>query len=396
MSRGSGQPTDVDASAQLRDPQQILSLSTDSLPWSPALVKAEVSGEFWDLLGELGVTLFVTREYEHLVVALSCGESGPMTSVLRLPHPSGLVADRSRHLLYVACTRNPNHVMELSPASGYLRRTDRQAPRGPLGMAPTQTRFLPGCLYLHDLALVGGRLMGNAVGLNAIVDVLNPSVEWWPASIETQDGPNFSRNLMQLNSIAAGTSLEDSFFTASTAGPTERLPGDAAWVVDRQGVVLSGRTREPIVGGLTRPHSARLDHDRSLWVDDSGYGTLNRVDGARSVPVVALDGWTRGLCLMPGTAAVGTSRVIPRFAQYAPGVDLGRSRCGVHLVNTKSGKIEGSLVWPHGDQIFAIDWLPSTVATGFLAGQPDQVVEPADDVWYQFAPHGSHLGPLAP
>lgn len=387
---------EVESSAQLREPQQILSLSTRSLPWDPALVHAEVSGGFWDLLGDLGVTLFVTREYEHLVVALSCGESGPMTSVIRLPHPSGLVADRTRNAIFVACTRNPNQVMELSPALGYLHRTDRQPAHEALGLAPTVTRFLPGCLYLHDLALVGGRLMGNAVGLNAIVDVLGPSVEWWPASVETRDGPNLSLNLMQLNSIAAGASLEDSFFTASTAGPTEHHPGDAAWVVDRQGVVLSGRTREPIVGGLTRPHSARLDHEGSLWVDDSGYGTLNRVDGERAVPVIALDGWTRGLCLMPGIAAVGTSRVIPRFAQYAPGVDLGRSRCGVHLVNTESGKIQGSLVWPSGNQVFAIDWLPSTVATGFLAGQPDQQVESAENVWYQFAPNGSRLGPLAP
>jgi len=58
---------------------------------------------------------------------------------------------------------------------------------------------------------------------------------------------------------------------------------------------------------------------------------------------------------------VGTSRVIPRFRHYAPGVDLASSEAGVHAIDLRTGRVLGSLVWPMGNQVFAIE------ATGDLA-----------------------------
>jgi hypothetical protein len=39
-------------------------------------------------------------------------------------------------------------------------------------------------------------------------------------------------------------------------------------------------------------------------------------------------------------------------------------------VDTRSGRVLGSLFWPYGNQVFAIDWLPQRLATGlpFPAG----------------------------
>jgi uncharacterized protein (TIGR03032 family) len=383
------------AEDQLRDPGQILSLSGSALPWDARLVEAESSTRFWEILDALKVCLLVTREYEHLVMALSSVGGASNVSVMRLPHPSGLAVDRVRNVVHIACTRNPNQLMELALAEGWLWRTDPYGlgRPGASGLVPVATRFLPGCMYLHDLAFVGNRLFGNAVGMNAVVDLTDREVRarWWPRTIETSHRPDHSRNLIQLNSIAAGGSIEESFFTASTERLGLHYPGDAEWQIDRQGVIFAGHTREVVVRGLTRPHSARVSADGLLWVDDSGYGTLSVVDGDAAEPVVRLPGWTRGLCHIDGYAIVGTSRVIPRFAAYAPGVDPDSAVCGIHIVDRKSGAVEGSISWPAGNQIFAIDWLPTSVAVGFVGGEPAAEESSLQAAWYRYHPPGSSL-----
>jgi uncharacterized protein (TIGR03032 family) len=239
-------------------------------------------------------------------------------------------------------------------------------------LVPIRSRFYPGCLYLHDLALFGDALHANAVGQNAVVrldaDGRHERV-WWPRCIEADTGPVFGRNHLQLNSIAAGADLAGSYFTASTDTLGTRRPGHRNFAVDRRGVIFSGRTREVIARGLTRPHSARL-HASRLWVDNSGYGELGIVQSGRFEPVARLPGWTRGLCFHGSVAFVGTSRVIPRFRRYAPGLAVDRSVCGVHAVDTGSGELLGSLVWPRGNQVFAIAGMPRELGSAlpFAAG----------------------------
>ena len=70
---------------------------------------------------------------------------------------------------------------------------------------------------------------------------------------------------------------------------------------------------------------------------DSGYGDLCRVESGELTRIVNLPGWTRGLSIVDDLAIVGTSRIIRRTAQYAPGVDLDRARCGLHLVDLATG-----------------------------------------------------------
>ncbi len=186
---------------------------------------------------------------------------------------------------------------------------------------------------------------------------------WWPRAIERDGRPDFSRNWLQLNSIAAGVDVASSFFSASAETISARRPGHRNFPVDRRGVIFSGATREPMARGLTRPHSARL-YGGAVWVDNSGYGELGLAHEGGFEPVCRLPGWTRGLCFCEGVAFVGTSRVIPRFRQYAPGLDVKRSRCALHAVDAMSGAVLGSLTWPYGNQIFAIDWLPRSQSAG--------------------------------
>lgn len=337
-----------------RAPAQIASQWRDAAAVDARLLDTRPSRGWWALLARLGVTLFVSREYEHLMMALSMRSGRPRVSYMAIPHPSGVAADRRAGRLNIASTRNPNQVYTLAPAAGML--------------VPVESSFYPGRLYLHDLAVIGRRLHANAVGLNAVVTLDSHGVHrpvWWPRCVERRGTPVLDRNHIQLNSIAAGRTIRDSFFSASSTSLDRLRPGHLNYPVDRRGVVFSGRTREPICTGLTRPHSARLSR-RRLWVANSGYGELGFVSGGRLEVVRRLPGWTRGLCLIGSIAFVGISRVIPRYARYAPGLDAHASRCGVQAVDTRTGELVASLDWPSGNQVFALDWMPDTSTGGFV------------------------------
>jgi hypothetical protein len=57
--------------------------------------------------------------------------------------------------------------------------------------------------------------------------------------------------------------------------------------------------------------------------------------------------------------------VIPRYARYAPGLEVSSSRCAIHAISCNTGAVLGSLQWPQGNQIFAIDWIPAAETSGF-------------------------------
>lgn len=354
-----------------RDPAQIVSHWRDTDKVDPSLLKYEVTGDWWNVLDSLEITLLVSREYEHLLLAVSHFDA-PIVSYMPMPHPSGIAVDRNSATVYLASTRNPNQVFDLMPVNRCTKRLDAadcEIEDKPL--VPVRSRFFPGCLYIHDLAFVEDNLYANAVGQNAVVR-LNADGSykrvWWPKCIETKDGPVFGQNFIQLNSIAVSTSIKDAYFSASSEKISSRRPGHKNYPVDKQGVIFSARTRQPVVRGLTRPHSARLESSTGserLWVDNSGYGELGRVEDGKFISVTRLPGWTRGLAFCQKVAFVGTSRVIPKFSQYAPGLDVNASICAVHAVDIKSGKVLGSMIWPYGNQIFSIDWLPRRHSGGF-------------------------------
>jgi len=375
-------------SAQWRDPAQVASQWQSAGDTDPALLRYTVQGRWWETLDELRITLVVTRETEHLVIAMRSDDAGPDISFVRLPHPSGLVVDRRGDVMYVASTRNPNQVFDFVPACPQRGRRERG--RGIAGrrtLIPVRSRLFPGSLYIHDLGVIGEELHAAAVGQNAVVRLEeNAGYErvWWPRAIESADGPVFSQNHLQLNSIAAGKDLDDSFFAASTDRVSSRRPGHLNFPVDRRGVIFSGRTREPVVRGLTRPHSARL-HEGKVWVDDSGYGTFGPCDDSRFTAVAKLPGWTRGLSFAGSVAFVGTSQVIPRYRRYAPGLDVGTSRCGVHAVDVRTGEPLGSILWPAGNQIFGIDWIGSSAAEGLPFRSGNGTRKHARDLFYSYA-----------
>jgi len=371
MKRSESQP---DHNEMFRDPMEVICGLTEIKSVSRNAMDYEVQGSWWDILQEFGITLLATREYEHLVLALQADDaSKPNITMLRIPHPSGLAVDRVREKVFIACTRNPNQVFGFAPSQKLMHRLDvEDMPVEDKPLMPTFSRFYPGCLYLHDLALIGDDLYANSVGQNAVVRFESaglPRRVWWPKCIETGQGPVFGRNHLQLNSIAAGKSIKESFFSASTDELSFPLPGDPNFSVDRRGVIFAGASREVVARGLTRPHSARI-YDRRLWVDNSGYGEVGYIEDGEFHCLSRLPGWTRGLCFFKDVMFVGTSKVLPRFRGYAPGLDIASSNCGIYAVDIQSAKILGSIVWPSGDQIFSLEWMPQEMSKGFAFRWP--------------------------
>ena len=54
------------------------------------------------------------------------------------------------------------------------------------------------------------------------------------------------------------------------------------------------------------------------------------------------------------------------FVEVAlPGLNPDECRSGVHVLDLRTGKILGSLYWPNGNQLFAIEAVPVAMSTGF-------------------------------
>ena len=351
----------------LRDPSEVVGSGIRLDSFSPDTFRQTVTGAWWDILHELGATLIATREYEHLAIAFSTDGKSRETTVHPLPHPSGIAYCPNRKRVYIASTRNPNQVVCFAPAIAAVETTKIAALYANRPLMPETASFFPGRTYLHDLAVIGKKLHGTATGMNTVCRLDEPGRPrrvWWPKSVESDGRPNIEKNYIQLNSIAAGRSIRESYFTASCATPGRYRPGHLRFSVDGQGVVFSGRSREPIAHGLTRPHSLRLSRNE-LWVANSGYGEVGVVQDGEFHGFAKLPGWTRGLAMTERYIFAATSRILPRFEAYAPGLNPADCRCGIHVVSRRDGAVLGSVTWPFGNQVFGVELVPRQFTHGF-------------------------------
>ena len=81
--------------AELRDPLGVAVQWDTTADVDPGLLRHAVRGRFWEAVEAAGGAIVVTREYEHLVVALTVTGGRRRVSYLRLPHPNGLAVDRA-------------------------------------------------------------------------------------------------------------------------------------------------------------------------------------------------------------------------------------------------------------------------------------------------------------
>lgn len=337
--------------------------------FDPRLLAFEETGGFFDLVGAKDYSVFVTREYEHFLLALDGTPDGPIQSPFPLPHPSGFWHDRSTGELIVSSTRTPNILIWMSPyteseAGTEIRPQDAESPTDTTLFLPRRARYLPGSLYIHDLVMMGGALYATVTGHNFLAKMsLEHGFErvWWPKAVDSLGDSAFNQNYFQLNSIAVNGSPEDSFYTGFSNLTSGAKPWKEGYGPEGKGVVFSGRTREPLAVGLTCPHAAKL-HDGRLWVCNSGFGTIGYIENfethdrerTRYVPVASAPGFTRGMVFDGDLVYVGLSKVIKQYEAYAPGLEPAKTRCGVWVFNWRTGETLATLAWPDGYQIYDV------------------------------------------
>ena len=366
----------------LRSPKEIFGTKFADAGIVAESLEFDASPSFTALLKKFGITLLVSREYENLVLALSEKRGVLRQSFFHLPHPSGIAVDNKTGSVYVAATRNPNQIVEFRPINKRLVREGiKHAPQGNF-LIPTRAKYYPGAYYFHDLAFIGGKLYANSVGQNGIIridmNLAQPEgLLWWPKCVERNGRPDTKANYIQLNSIAAGKTIKDSFFSASGDQIRPTRPGDQKYPVDKEGVIFSGKNRKAIARGLTRPHSARF-YGKKLLVDNSGYGEIGYIEKGIFHAIMKLPGWTRGLYIIGDVAFVGVSRILPRFKHYAPGLKGVSERSGIFAIDLKKEKIIGSIEFPYGNQIFAVEGIKRTLTEGFLYHTIDDTQEEKD------------------
>jgi len=351
-----------------------------SYAFDPALLDAKEVGDFWGILNQLGLSLAVSREYEHFIVLLSAPGGVPKQSPLPLPHPSGLYYDEKRAELIVSSTRTPNLIF-------WLRRVrpedfDREivppdaiAPCDDL-FIPYRSIMLPGSLYIHEIVQMDDALYATITGHNflAKLDRMGGWQRiWWPSALDRGGSSGFQSNFFQLNGVANGGTPARSFYTGFSDSMEGAKPWKAGYGPAGKGVVFSGGTRDVVLRGLTCPHSPRLEEDR-LWLCNSGHGEVGIATSTFEM-VARIPGFTRGLAFHGDYVFVGLSRVIAQYEPYAPGVDAATSECGIQIFHRHTGTLVGRLIWPHGYQIFDVQIIPD-IRGARLPFNPDNVEQP--------------------
>ena len=334
---------------QYRNVESILGL--DHKPG--ALLHMEVSSGWWDLLADLGITLFISHEHEHFVSAHGLVNDTATSTYYPIAHPCGLAFDEYYNL-HIASTRNPNTIHTLKRRDGIFE--------------PRDIQFYPGNMRLHELYYHRNlnSMLANATGWNCICHVgINGRLSRkWQTPLTGQKDTN---HRVHLNSIGHDTTSGAMYYSAFSEKP---LQWDADKALDKSGVIFNESSNDVVCRGLTAPHSVRW-HDGKLWVCDSGYGTFGYVDDCGVYQgVCKFNGWTRGLHFENDVAFVGVSRVIlDKARQYAPGLEgNGNTECAIYAFDVQKGVVLQSVKWPNAYHIFDIAAIDARIARGFPFG----------------------------
>jgi uncharacterized protein (TIGR03032 family) len=137
------------------------------------------------------------------------------------------------------------------------------------------------------------------------------------------------------------------------------------------GCVLEVPSGNVVAQGFAMPHSPRL-HGGRLWVLDSGRGTLAVIDTdtGKWQEVTRFPGYTRGLAFIGSYALVGLSRI--RETSVFGGIPIAERReelkCGVGIVDLRTGKQEGHLEFASGvEEVFDVQVLPG-IRNPYISG----------------------------
>jgi uncharacterized protein (TIGR03032 family) len=156
------------------------------------------------------------------------------------------------------------------------------------------------------------------------------------------------------------------------------------------GMLMDVTTNEPLLRGLSMPHSPRV-HEGRIWLLNSGAGELGFLDSdtKKFVAVAFCPGYARGLAFIRHYALVGLS--LARENRTFQGLPLDQAlasrgaepRCGLLVIDTNTGdtvewlRIEGLV-----RELFDVAILPgirNPAAIGFMTDEIQRVISIDDE-----------------
>jgi len=372
---------------EVRPPQESAAAPRTGLPATN--VDFEHSRNFAALLDSIGCSIVVSTYQAGKVFTI--GTHGGELQIRFHHFEQAMGITRTPTGLAIGSKRQ---VWTLRAAPAELADRIRPASTHDVAFLARQAHFT-GPVLGHDLAWAGNRLWLVNTLFNCLA-TLEPESSFVP-----QWRPPF------ITEIAMGDRCHLNGLAADAQGPRYVTALGETDVVDGWrpgkrdgGCLIDVAGGEVIVRGLSMPHSPRLAQGE-LWLLNSGYGRLERVDvaGRKSVPVAALPGYGRGLDLFGGLAFVGLSRV--RETAVFGGIPLDEHRkslrCGVAVVDCRSGAIVGTLFFNTGvEEIFDVTVLPGYRNPVLSGPYPD--IDDMETVWLVPAPQNARPagGPIQP
>jgi len=331
-------------------------------------VDFHTAGTWPDILAEAGAAVLVSTYQAGHVLAINAAPEDPSGIALsphHLDRAMGVAVGEDR-----VAVAGRDQVWLLTEALGLAPRLD------PLGaydraLLPRESRYT-GPSQIHELAWGTPTGVGAPAGwwsqlwavntqFNALVgfDEAHHFVpRWMPPFIDAM----VAEDRCHLNGMA----MRDGVPAYVTVMARSNTVG--GWRTDRNntGTILEVPSGEVVTTGLAMPHSPRL-HDGDLYVLNSGWGRLERVDLAdgRRESVAVLPGYARGLAFAGGYAFVGLSRI--RETSTFGGTPLAPFHdqlvCGVGVVDLRTGSTVATLSFDSTvEEIFDVQLLPHTRA----------------------------------
>jgi uncharacterized protein (TIGR03032 family) len=341
--------------------------SPEASPAPEASFTSSHTTNFPGLLRELGISLVVsTYQAGKLILVRAQGDSlnthfrtffSPM-GVAYQPE-TGRLAIGAKHEVW-EFRNQPDVAPKLEPAgecdAAFLPRATHHS----------------GDIRIHEIAWIGRELWAVNTRFSCLCtfDVEHSFVpRWRPPFIKTLSPDD----RCHLNGMA----VVDGRIKLVTCLGDKDAPG--GWRDNKRdgGMILDYPSGEPLVRGLSMPHSPR-DYAGHTWVLESGHGTLSiaHLRTGKTDIVTKLPGFTRGIDFYKNFAFIGLSQV--RESAVFSGIPLveqlteEQRTCGVYVVDISTGRTVAFLRFEGiVQEIFAVQVLPNIVF-------PDLINEPGE------------------
>jgi uncharacterized protein (TIGR03032 family) len=339
---------------------------------TPTIFRIEPSAGFVEVLERLGSCLLVSTYQAGQLLVVSAYKGALSVSfhafdkVMGIaPSPSRIAIGGRRQIWFLPSV--PELAAEVRPAGKHD------------AFYMTRSSHVTGDISAHEMAWGGNELWFVNTLFSCLCTLDNRYSfvpRWKPKFITALTGDD----RCHLNGLAMEAG-RPRYLTAHAATDTA-----SGWRPEKAsgGCVIDVPSGEVVARGFAMPHSPRL-YDGKFWVLNSGHGRLSTVDlrTGREEPAAQLPGYTRGLTFIGPYAFVGLSKI--RERSYFGGLPIeqrrGELRCGIQVVDTRSGQVVASLDFHQGvDEIFAVESLPG-VRVAAVTG-PKPLTNGDEIIWY--------------